>query len=256
MKTSILYTFDYPAQLNLHPTNWFGGRRTSETFDRLGLQSWKRGGGYKPDTPVSVWASVHIAMAEDAKLTGDLIYLDLEVIPWKSEATGGVNLATAIECAKAVREVCPAIKIASYGGPFPWMGNRDWFIQYGQRIHHDSKNIRAVLNSFDEFYDLIDFVDIPGYLLGESVIERDFDWIRECRQEIIDLYPRCRPVTSVWGRFHNAFDSEPRPGTIPQDVLRKYASLVTRYGDAVAVFDVQPERDQFFIDCLRGNNAN
>jgi len=252
MKQSTIYTFDCPAKLGLHPTSWFGGRGVSETFDRIGLRFWKQGGGYKPDTPASAWVSVHRAMAEEAKTMGNLIFLDLEVIPWKSPATGGVNLATAIECARAVRDVCPAIKIASYGGPFPWMGNRDWFIQYGQRIHHDSKNIRAVLNSFDEFYDLIDLVDIPGYLMGESVIERDFDWIRECRQEIIDLYPRCRPITSVWGRFHNAFDATPRPGTIPQDVLRKYASLVTRYGDAVAVFDVDPMRDDGFVKMLKG----
>lgn len=201
-----------------------------------------------------IWKLACIEIAKELKNNGNLIYMDLEHIPYMID--GKKNLQFAIEMAQIFKNLCPGLKICCYSLEVADIVNLDYIIAFdkGKTDASYNKNIKDSAKFYKPLIDLLDTVDLPAYLLGKDCFERDIEAIKAYRRLIKKLYPSIKIIQSVWGRYHDAWNKTPEQYTIEQEKLSIYTSILTKNDDDIIVFDEVQNRDDIFIEQLKNKS--
>lgn len=258
MKSRLFRFFD-TSPYNLHPVFWIHGAKIATVVSEVfGSIEWRG----KTETEIAInskdfmpiWKQACINIAQEAKQNSNLIYMDMEHIPYIID--GKHDLQFAIAMAEIIKNICPGLKISCYSAPIADIINLDYLILYDQGKTNDAynKNIKDSLKFYKPLVDLLDAVDLPAYLLGKDCFDRDIAAIKTYRRLIKRYYPDINIIQSAWGRYHDAWNFTPEEYIIEQNKLYIYANLLTKNGDDIIIFDEVIDRDNFFIQQLKNKS--
>jgi len=240
-----LYTFNDPVpsgfDVPLKRMYWINGSRISSTGAASPPPTWPVS-GILSEWSNEDWYNTHEYMATLALARGDdLIFVDAEAIPFTN-----INYSNLIYAINGVRAGHPSAKIAMYYGPFLSEINRTTL---NTQVATNFNALVAEQAGFADLYNLLDYINMPSYLLGESYVQRDFDYMTGQKLVAQAAFPNVGRIYSVWGVYHTSFNA-PENQTISQSVLRDYANLATSDGKNVAIFAPESNRDGFFVNLL------
>lgn len=259
MKTRVFRFFD-TSPYNNYPVYWIHGGRISPAVSRAyGNSNWAGTNENVLSSEALValpkfeyaWEVAFREIATQAKAAGNLIYLDMEHIPYLFD--GKPDYRFGIRAAQILREICPGIKLTCYSMPVGDLVNNDWAIKFdrGQTSAAFNATFKASFAAYKPMNDLLDVLDLPTYLLGAACYDRDMTYFSALRRIYKRYYPHKPIICSAWGRYHDAWNKTPAEYIVAPSRLKAYADLLTRYGDDVIVFDEVSPRDDAWMSQLK-----
>lgn len=277
-RKSQLFRFHDPVYYNigneyadLHPVFWVNGGHVGNAVNAVyGSNQWlaKYPNGSWDESRLAdtvdqskfadQWVEAMKPLAMAAKQRGDYVYLDLEHIPYRFGDS--IDLRYAYLAAKTFRDTAPGLKLGFYCLPlgFDVITSNEEMIQFAKKP--TLAPVKAGVEKLKPIIELLDSVDIPAYLQHQVTTERDLDYFVAERKVMEKFFPKTPFIYSAWGRYQYEQDAAgnrlpegaaPETAIVPLAVLKRYASILTRWGDDVILFDLQSPRDDFFVDELR-----
>lgn len=230
--TGTIYVFadnvPAPYAAKLRPVYWIMGARISANFPAPYTHT---GGDH---IPLDAFVHSHRANAVIAKSRGDLIWLD-------NEAIRRPDVLTA--CAKIVRDICPAIRMACYGIlPDAWA--REEWLKADEFPKHP---IHDILRRQKPLLNLFDYITLHAYPLNPARDEIDQKAMLAARRVYRQHFPFKPFMWTARGTYHEVHGDG---SALPPLAAKAWASVYTRFDDDVCVFDAQAGRDDGLYGAL------